>query len=682
MRPIDVLCEEERLRRLSERMVYDSSDGAEHARQRRARTLVEEMSLLGSRLRSKSNEDRRFDAVEALEAGLEARRKASLLTAKEGSVPASAPIRQVDSGDLQSDLSDALERITVRSVVGLRGLVEVPRPVEAVVVAALQLVNCDYAGVDLAPSPPPTTWEEARRVLLKPGHFVSALRKFPFALQRGQILETEILQAEQAWSNVPSAGAGLSQVHEAALHLYDWLTIALNFAASLPAGASAKSVAGKVETAESERIPAYPRSEPGSPDWKLQPIAPSTFVASTIAPSSSERPHEPQREVQVREARNAPKQKRSLSPKLPHKLSTATTTTSDIARITTGSKTSTSSTASMSTSPGSSRSGVSASLSGLATCKPAYTRSRVSVPGTSPRRSSPSPTSGLSATKPSSTRIASSSARSPQPRTRQAIRKSTSPLPKPKPKDEAEAGQPRSTGDIAPLSSSQSQISSLSSATLPTAEDFAAMRSRLDQEKREVRQIKSLESQLKWGLQREERRQTEEERREEARLIMEWRDRQAKEMKGFVEEKSREQRVQELLQSKEYQMFKREWKQAARKDEIEQIKAQLAEGMDNAHWKLELQRAVELDRQLALQETMESQQEMKELRERERQHEKTVQLQDRAHDLALEYAHQASQISSEKEELLRNLALLRQRQKLPVTGNATRAGTTFWPTAR
>ena len=33
---------------------------------------------------------------------------------------------------------------------------------------------------------------------------------------------------------------------------------------------------------------------------------------------------------------------------------------------------------------------------------------------------------------------------------------------------------------------------------------------------RQVRQIKSLESQLKWGLQREERRQTEEERREEA----------------------------------------------------------------------------------------------------------------------------------------------------------------------
>jgi len=672
MRPIDVLCEEERLRRLSERMVYDSSDGAEHARQRRARTLVEEMSLLGSRLRSKSNEDRRFDAVEALEAGLEARRKASQasLLAKEGaSVPASAP-PQVAS-DLQSDLSDALERVSVRSVVGLRGLVEVPRPVEAVVVAVLQLVNCDYAGVDLDPSPPPTTWEEARRVLLKPGHFVSALRKFPFALQRGQILEREIAQAEQAWSNVPSAGAGLSHVHEAALHLYDWLTIALSFAKSI-----------KAEAESAERLPAYPRSEPGSPDWK-EPIAPSTqpSIVSTIA-KSSERPPEPQgREVQVRDARNASKtQKRSPSPKLPHKPSTATTATNDTARIT-WSKTSTSSTGSMSTSPGSSRSGFSASWSGLATCKPTHTRSRVSVPGTSPRRSSPSPTSGLSAVKPSSTSIAASSMRSPQPRTRQAMRTSTSPQPKPKAKDEAEAGQPRATGDIAPLSSSQ--ISSLRSATgLPTAEDFAAMRSRLDQEKREVRQIKSLESQLKWGLQREERRQTEEERREEARLIMEWRDRQAKEMKDFVEEKSREQRVQELLQSKEYQVFKREWKQATRKDEIEQIKAQLAEGMDNAHWKLELQRAVELDRQLALQETMESQQEMKELRERERQHEKTVQLQDRAHDLALEYAHQASQISSEKEELLRSLALLRQRQKLPVTGNATRAGTTFWPTAR
>ena len=188
---------------------------------------MEEMSLLGSQLRSKSIEDRRSNAVEALEAGLEARRKATLHdisagakkeTKKEAEVPSSPQVEDGDH-DLQSKLSDALERITVRAVVGLRGLTEVPEPVEAVVVAVLQLVNCEYSGLDSEPVPSPATWEEARRVLLKPGHFVSALRKFPFALQRGQILDKEVARAEQALDSLPSAGAGLSDVHEAALHL-------------------------------------------------------------------------------------------------------------------------------------------------------------------------------------------------------------------------------------------------------------------------------------------------------------------------------------------------------------------------------------------------------------------------------------------------------------------------------
>ena len=43
---------------------------------------------------------------------------------------------------------------------------------------------------------------------------------------------------------------------------------------------------------------------------------------------------------------------------------------------------------------------------------------------------------------------------------------------------------------------------------------------------------------------------------------------------------------------------------------------------------------------------------------------------------------EAHQISTEKEALLRSLALLRERQKAPVAGTATRVGTTFWPIAR
>jgi len=217
---------------------------------------------------------------------------------------------------------------------------------------------------------------------------------------------------------------------------------------------------------------------------------------------------------------------------------------------------------------------------------------------------------------------------------------------------------------------------------MPLSKDFAGIRIGLDKEKKEVRQMKGIESQLKWDMYREERSQTEEERREEARQIMAWRDREAKEMREYVEGKSRDQRAIELMESKEYQEFKRAWKQAMRKEEIERIKVQLAENMDNAQWRVDLQKAVEIDRQLALQENMEAQQELRELKEKDRQREKVMQDEERARDLALEYAHQAQQISTEKEALLRSLALLRERQKAPVAGTPTRVGTTFWPIAR
>ena len=42
----------------------------------------------------------------------------------------------------EAKLLDALELVTVRSVVGLRGLTEVSKEVETVVVAVLNLVSC------------------------------------------------------------------------------------------------------------------------------------------------------------------------------------------------------------------------------------------------------------------------------------------------------------------------------------------------------------------------------------------------------------------------------------------------------------------------------------------------------------------------------------------------------------
>lgn len=119
----------------------------------------------------------------------------------------------------------------------------------------------------------------------------------------------------------------------------------------------------------------------------------------------------------------------------------------------------------------------------------------------------------------------------------------------------------RSAGREAPAEDRDRSLSfaSISNAVgIPTAKDFAGVRIGLEKEKKEadsdisvgpqlicqVRQIRGIESQLKWDMHREERSQTEEERREEAlramctsglsgqaRQIMEWREREAKEMR-------------------------------------------------------------------------------------------------------------------------------------------------------
>eukprot|EP00913_Durusdinium_trenchii_P009999 g9385.t1 len=474
-RPIDVLCEEERLRRLSERVTFDGGDSAEPARQRRARILVEEMTTLGPRLRSKSNEDRRFKAIRALEAGLHARWKAVVHEMSEGHKGPSERVRKAAEEDLErtavpvptphptipedihSKLLDALEGVTVRAVVGLRGLTEVPPNVEAVTLAVLHLVSCEYLGqMGLGPEAP-ENWEEARRVLLKPGHFVSSLRKFPSSLEQGQVNDSNIIFAQKKLLQIGNAAStGLAEVHE---------------------GGAAKS----------------------------QP-------------------------------------------------------------------------------------------------KP----SRVSTTGVSPRRrSSPSPTPALTGKQPVVSSKGVYVAKAQPLRPRNSLNGTASPQPtRPQAKDlevkppsfarSRSAGRETKSQEVVATGGSNLSFASISTAAMPTSKDFAGIRIRLDQEKKEVRQMR----------------------------------------------------------------------------EIERIKVQLAENLDNA------QRALDLDRQMALQENMEAQQELRELKEKERQREKVMQEEDRVHDLTLEYAHQAQQISTEKEALLRSLALLRERQKAPVAGTATKAGET------
>eukprot|EP00440_Ansanella_granifera_P029704 gb/GFBE01032265.1/.p1 GENE.gb/GFBE01032265.1/~~gb/GFBE01032265.1/.p1 ORF type:complete len:750 (+),score=126.72 gb/GFBE01032265.1/:1-2250(+) len=749
MRPINVLCEEERLRRLSERMCCDTGDGAEPARQKRAQSLVPVVAALAEELQAPGCRARRAEAVRVLEAGLEARwrlvlhdiRAAETMPAASVDVlsasarevprmlaPVPAPSPEVPRvTDPQEALSNALDFITVRSVVSFRGLTQVSPGAEIVTVAVLRLAATgDAASVDAQPLNPPKNWDEARRVLLKPGHFVSSLRKYPYAAERGQVSEADLCFAEEALAEVPPHGDGLAEVHETALQLYDWLRAALEYAAWARARLQDVASPARATRAPVRAAPvpdAYPASEPASPPTlpgvaETAPADLRTELRSSSRLSYAASPPEKQKSTPSSSTTTATSA-RSPSPKLLRRppgsaVASVPATSSSMGggAKSAGFNVSWSSMAATATSPGpgsslgartqrSSVSGVSPrrraspspvpvaafaasppkQMSSSSTAKPGSAMVKSAL-GSVPARTRQSVGGGIASPTPATRRPGATtaetqqalarSARSPSSRSSLATRPRVGGVP---------AARATSKGSTA-LTVGSGGYPGASSPALPTPEDFATMRVRLEQEKKEVKQIRALESQLKWGLEREEKRQTEEERREEARQIMEWRDSQAKDMKEYVEEKTREQRVQDLMESKQFQEFKREWKQAKRAEEIERIRVQLAEDMDNAHWQVQLQQALELDRQLALQERLEAAEELRELKEKERAREKEKQNEERAHDLALDYAHQAYQINAEKEELMRNLQLLRTRMKAPVAGNAARTGGAFWPSGR
>eukprot|EP00931_Biecheleriopsis_adriatica_P023983 TRINITY_DN15036_c0_g1_i1.p1 TRINITY_DN15036_c0_g1~~TRINITY_DN15036_c0_g1_i1.p1 ORF type:complete len:804 (-),score=171.27 TRINITY_DN15036_c0_g1_i1:53-2464(-) len=800
MRPIDVLCEEERLRRLSERMSRDKDENAEPARQRRAQSLVQDLVEIKHDIVSPSCKARRFEAVRVLEAGLEARWRAVLHDMRESDVPRqgnrsatgapeaatgataeaiakyvldplSASAREVPRqqapvpapspedlvrgrGDPQLRLSDALDYITVRSVVSFRGLVQVPAAVEGITLAVLRFVASASDSAETQPTA--KSWDEARRVLLKPGHFVSSLRKFPYAAEQGQVPEEDVCFAEETLLEVPPREQDLA-VHELAPQLHEWLQAALDAVALAQSRLQVVASPARATRAPARASPApnaYPSSEPTSPalapsvvgravpeiDAKPSLIA-NGYPAKIQYPGESAEPEPPLRSTS--QLQLTPQTKalatgaRSPSPKplrrpsgsggpAPRASAPGTNAGESNSRSA-GFNVSWSTLAEMPQAASVGSKVISAAPAPSSSAALGGRQARNSVSGVSPgRRASPSPppsasfamsqpkhASSSSRASPSRAAAPASKASSigtlgsysyggaPATRPRQSLGGgAASPMPaaKRQGKGEVEAlavphttrstsaraslARPRSSVAVAKPARGSTALASTngsSSPALPTPGDFASMRIQLEQEKKEVKQIRALESQLKWGLEREERRQTEEERREEARAIMEWRETQAKEMKDYVDEKSREQRIQDLMESKQFQEFKREWKQAVRAQEIERIKAQLAEDMDNAHWQVELQKAIAADRQLALQERLEAAEELRELKEKEKVRQKVQQDEERAHDLVLDYAHQANQISAEKEELLRNIQMLRSRQKAPASASAARTGSAFWP---
>lgn len=181
----------------------------------------------------------------------------------------------------------------------------------------------------------------------------------------------------------------------------------------------------------------------------------------------------------------------------------------------------------------------------------------------------------------------------------------------------------------------------------------------LEETKKEVREIRAMEAQMKWNMSREEKKDKVSEEKETEDEIRDWRWRQADEMKEFVEEREQEMKVSALQESREFQEFKRERKVEAKVEEQRYLAEVYEQDLENAALRAEMAREqADRDHEVTA-DRLETQQHLKEVKTHDKLRAKAEADENRALEQSLEMANLARELAREKEQLLESLELTR-----------------------
>jgi len=185
----------------------------------------------------------------------------------------------------------------------------------------------------------------------------------------------------------------------------------------------------------------------------------------------------------------------------------------------------------------------------------------------------------------------------------------------------------------------------------------------LEETKKEVREIKAIESQLKWNMTKEEKKERHLEARTSVEEERDWRWRKSDEMKALAADRAQEAKLKDLKESKAFQEFKRETKAVAKGDEKRHIQQEYVQDRENAQWRAELVKEDHERSKMLVTNRVENYLEFREIRNLQKEQERFEADENRAIEQTLEMAAIAQEIAKEKEDLLRELEYSRAAQR-------------------
>eukprot|EP00929_Paragymnodinium_shiwhaense_P063148 TRINITY_DN31566_c0_g1_i1.p1 TRINITY_DN31566_c0_g1~~TRINITY_DN31566_c0_g1_i1.p1 ORF type:complete len:578 (-),score=178.48 TRINITY_DN31566_c0_g1_i1:229-1962(-) len=547
------------------------------------------------------------------------------------SVPGMAPRGEVGNAARAADesaearrraldnLSAALDAIPMKTVVEFRTRSEVSEPSKRVAMAAI----CMICGIDDQEprQARQVTWETAHAKLGTPGRFMDGLRKFPYAVDAGSLPVDNVLAARDALEGIP-----FEQLlnEPLAQHLHQWILAAWRYCELAPvASLSAEPALLSAGTTPPLATPA-PSPSPASSASISGPVS-APGSAAAAQPRAQQPATSPVRQAApqagVRSTRSAlqPEQRRRTSPQ-PRAQIAPQQPPREAAREQAAPR--------------------AARLSPPPRTAAAVTR-RASPPAQERRqtqtRRAGGPPPGAPATAPRT-----SQARSPPMRQARYV----PPV----------SAQPRP--GATPPGGSAPRVG---------VEDW---RAKLEQVRRETREMKSMEAHLKWNMRREEDKQRKTEKQEDRRnhLVEQQDFRQG--CKELDAERKAQQKITDIGESRDFQETKRAVKAAQKEEDISLVKESYLESKENSEYNVAQKKQVLTENaQQRIEEHLERYQVFAEYNLEEQQREKAEY---REAQLAMEQQemnHKMMHVKMERDRALASLEHLRTHQHKQVNSS-------------
>lgn len=189
----------------------------------------------------------------------------------------------------------------------------------------------------------------------------------------------------------------------------------------------------------------------------------------------------------------------------------------------------------------------------------------------------------------------------------------------------------------------------------------------LERMRRETREMKATETQVKAQMQREEGKHRTLEKERDQQEILEWRKQQRDEMLAYTDERKLQQNTDDMQDSREYQAYKRSLKEAEKDQDLQDVRCSYMEHKDNAMYNAELKKMEMAERlRVPVEEGLEKYRTLAEVKLYEKQCDDWETQEARLRIEQSELEHCMLLAKEEREEAMHGLEFIRAHQFEPV----------------